>query len=160
MSVTNVFTAIFAGFAVFSVLGFMAYNLEASVADVVQGGPGLAFIAYPEAVLMMPLPHLWALCFFFMMFILGMGSQFGGIEAMCTAVIDQWPHLRDHHWKVCEETLKHLTKFCLRLNRRCSFVPAQPQNLRKLKTLTIQTKTLFPLLHFLQCNYLQEPILG
>lgn len=44
VSVTNVFTAIFAGFAVFSVLGFMAHNLDASVDDVVQGGPGLAFI--------------------------------------------------------------------------------------------------------------------
>lgn len=50
----------------------------------------------------MPLPHLWAILFFFMMLILGMGSQFGGIEAMCTAVIDQWPHLGNHHWKVRE----------------------------------------------------------
>lgn len=100
MSLTNAFTAIFAGFAVFSVMGFMAQNLDVDVADVVQSGPGLAFIAYPEAVLMMPLPHLWAVLFFFMMFILGMGSQFGGIEALCTAIIDQWPHLRDQHWKV------------------------------------------------------------
>lgn len=44
VSATNVFTAIFAGFAVFSVLGFMAHNLDSSVEDVVQGGPGLAFI--------------------------------------------------------------------------------------------------------------------
>lgn len=100
VSLTNAFTAIFAGFAVFSVMGFMAQNLDVDVADVVQSGPGLAFIAYPEAVLMMPLPHLWAVSFFFMMFILGMGSQFGGIEALCTAIIDQWPHLRDQHWKV------------------------------------------------------------
>lgn len=100
VSATNVFTAIFAGFAVFSVLGFMAFNLDVPVDEVVQSGPGLAFIAYPEAVLLMPLPHLWAVAFFFMMFILGMGSQFGGIEAICTAVIDQWPHLEHHHWKV------------------------------------------------------------
>lgn len=38
------FTAIFAGFAVFSVLGFMAHNLDSTVDEVVQGGPGLAFI--------------------------------------------------------------------------------------------------------------------
>lgn len=44
VSLTNVFTAIFAGFAVFSILGFMAHNLDSSVDDVVQGGPGLAFI--------------------------------------------------------------------------------------------------------------------
>lgn len=100
VSATNVFTAIFAGFAVFSVMGFMAYNLDVPVDNVVQNGPGLAFIAYPEAVLLMPWPHFWAVSFFVMMFILGMGSQFGGIEAICTAVIDQWPHLQNHHWKV------------------------------------------------------------
>lgn len=105
VSLTNAFTAVFAGFAVFSVMGFMAQNLGVDVADVVQSGPGLAFIAYPEAVLMMPLPHLWAVLFFFMMFILGMGSQFGGIEALCTAIIDQWPHLRNQHWKVYRYTL-------------------------------------------------------
>lgn len=57
-------------------------------------------IAYPEAVLLMPMQHLWSILFFFMMFILGMGSQFGGIEAICTAITDHWPHLRDQHWKV------------------------------------------------------------
>lgn len=100
VSFANVFTSIFAGFAVFSVLGFMANNLNVPVNEIVQGGPGLAFIAYPEAVLMMPLRHVWAISFFFMMFILGMGSQFGGIEALCTALTDHWPHLRDQHWKV------------------------------------------------------------
>lgn len=40
----NVFTAIFCGFAVFAVLGFMAHNLNVDIADVVQSGPGLAFI--------------------------------------------------------------------------------------------------------------------
>lgn len=44
VSATNVFTAVFAGFAVFSVLGFMAKNLDSTVDEVVQGGPGLAFI--------------------------------------------------------------------------------------------------------------------
>lgn len=53
-----------------------------------------------QAVLLMPLPQLWAVLFFFMMFILGMGSQFGGIEAINTAVIDFWPHLRHHKWRV------------------------------------------------------------
>jgi SNF family Na+-dependent transporter len=53
-----------------------------------------------QAVLLMPLPHLWAVLFFFMMYVLGLGSQIAGIEAITTAVIDQWPHLRNTHWKV------------------------------------------------------------
>lgn len=40
----NVFTAIFCGFAVFGMLGFMANNLNVEISDVVQSGPGLAFI--------------------------------------------------------------------------------------------------------------------
>lgn len=49
---------------------------------------------------MMPLPHLWAILFFVMMFILGMGSQFGGIEALCSAITDKWPHLLNHQRRV------------------------------------------------------------
>lgn len=98
---TNAGTAIFAGFAIFSILGFMAHNMEVPVGEVVSSGPGLAFIAYPEAVLLMPLPQLWAVLFFFMMFILGIGSQFAGIQCINGAIMDRWPHLRDHQWRVC-----------------------------------------------------------
>lgn len=48
VTVTNVLTALFAGFAIFAILGFMAKNLDLPIQEVVQEGPGLAFIAYPE----------------------------------------------------------------------------------------------------------------
>ena len=59
-------------------------------------GTGLAFIAYPEAISRMPLPWLWAFLFFSMLFILGISSQFGLAEVMCTALYDQFPTLRRH----------------------------------------------------------------
>ncbi|KOB66695.1 Transporter, partial [Operophtera brumata] len=71
-----------------------------SVDDVAEQGPGLAFVAYPEALLQMPVPQMWSILFFLMLFILGLGSQFAGIEAINTAIVDRWPHLRKNYWRV------------------------------------------------------------
>lgn len=100
VSLTNFGTAIFAGFVVFAILGFLSNRMNVPIAEVVTSGPGLTFITYPEAVLLMPLPQLWAILFFLMMLILGLGSQFGGIQMITTSIIDHWPHLRKHEWRV------------------------------------------------------------
>ena len=54
VAVTNCGTSIFAGFTVFSILGFLANQQETSVPDAVQDGMGLAFVAYPSATVQMP----------------------------------------------------------------------------------------------------------
>ena len=38
-------------------------------------GPGLMFIAYPEAIAKMPAPHLWAVLFFIMLITVGLDTQ-------------------------------------------------------------------------------------
>ncbi|KAG8231001.1 hypothetical protein J437_LFUL010017 [Ladona fulva] len=96
VTVVNCFTSVLAGFSIFAILGFLANRMGVSVPDVVNSGPGLAFVAYPEAVLHMPLPQLWAFLFFFMLFCLGLGSQIAGLESITTAVMDKWPNLRAH----------------------------------------------------------------
>ncbi|XP_052471795.1 sodium- and chloride-dependent GABA transporter 2-like [Carassius gibelio] len=87
----NSATSLVAGFAVFSVLGFMANAQGVSIEEVAESGPGLAFIAYPQAVAMMPLPQLWAVCFFIMIILLGLDTQFVGTETIITSVMDMFP---------------------------------------------------------------------
>ncbi|XP_039543765.1 sodium- and chloride-dependent GABA transporter 2-like isoform X4 [Pimephales promelas] len=89
----NSATSFVAGFAIFSVLGFMALEQGVDIADVAQSGPGLAFIAYPRAVSLMPLPQLWAVCFFLMIIMLGLDTQFVSLEALMMSVSDLYPEV-------------------------------------------------------------------
>ncbi|XP_077990965.1 sodium-dependent proline transporter-like [Glandiceps talaboti] len=86
-------TSIFGGLAIFSVLGFMSHDLNRPIEDVVKSGPGLAFIMYAEALARIPLSPLWAILFFFMLFTLGLDTQFATIEGICSAIIDMFPRL-------------------------------------------------------------------
>ncbi|XP_018526544.1 sodium- and chloride-dependent GABA transporter 2 [Lates calcarifer] len=91
----NSATSIFAGFAVFSVLGFMAHDLGLPLEEVVSSGPGLAFIAYPRALSLLPGSSFWAVLFFLMVLFLGLDSQFVCVESLATAITDLFPrHLR------------------------------------------------------------------
>jgi len=82
--------SIFAGFAVFSVLGFMATSQQKPISEVVSQSIGLAFVAYPKAVSIMPGGTLFGAIFFFCLFVAGLSSSISIIEAFTSAIIDKF----------------------------------------------------------------------
>ncbi|KAH7638851.1 hypothetical protein HUG17_2884 [Dermatophagoides farinae] len=92
----NAGTSIFSGFVVFSIIGYLAHEMDVAVDEVVDQGVGLAFIVYPEVVARLPISPFWSFLFFFMLITLGLDSQFALLETVQTAVLDRFPALRDH----------------------------------------------------------------
>lgn len=98
--IINCLTSFYAGFVIFSVLGFMAYAKGTTVEDVATGGPGLVFIVYPEGLAQMPVAPLWSILFFFMMANLGFSSAFSMVETVMTGLLDEFPALSRSKWRV------------------------------------------------------------
>ena len=68
--VVNTLTCLLAGVLVFSILGYMAHVQETTIDDVVNSGPGLVFLTYPDLVLKLPFSVLWAFIFFCMLLVI------------------------------------------------------------------------------------------
>lgn len=92
--------SIVGGAAVFSTLGFLAKQRGCSVKDVVQDGFSLAFVAFPEALSRMPLPELWSILFFLMLFFLGISTEVAYVNVFCSSICDQFVGLRKKKWMV------------------------------------------------------------
>ena len=87
----NTGTCLLAGVVTFSILGHMAHNQGVEVEDVVNSGPGLVFITYPEVVLKMAGGSVWAVVFFSMLVIIGIDSEFCIVESLVTGIVDMYP---------------------------------------------------------------------
>lgn len=90
-SFANCGTSFFAGFAIFSTLGYLAYATGIDVSDVAGAGPGLAFVTIPTAISKLPIAAaFFGIIFFLTLLTLGVDSLFSLVEADVTAVMDKW----------------------------------------------------------------------
>ncbi|CAB4016646.1 sodium-dependent neutral amino acid transporter B(0)AT1-like isoform X2 [Paramuricea clavata] len=79
--IINCATSMFAGVVVFSILGYRELKTGIAASEV-GSGPGLAFMAFSDALLNLDVSPLWAILFFIMLILLGIDSEFGTLEAV------------------------------------------------------------------------------
>lgn len=96
----DTFTSLIAGCTIFGILGNLAHEMGTTdISKVVRGGTGLAFISYPEALSQFQVvPQLFAILFFVMMFVLGIGSAVALCSAVFNILCDHFPNVKN--WKL------------------------------------------------------------
>ncbi|KAH8386429.1 hypothetical protein KR093_000419, partial [Drosophila rubida] len=97
-------TSLLGGITIFAILGNLAHNLKVeNIRDVVRSGTGLAFISYPDAISkFQAVPQLFSILFFFMLFVLGIGSIVALQSTIVTIICDQFKSWK--YWKVALTT--------------------------------------------------------
>uniref|UniRef100_A0A182IPK4 Transporter n=1 Tax=Anopheles atroparvus TaxID=41427 RepID=A0A182IPK4_ANOAO len=93
-------TSLVAGCVVFGVIGHLAHVTgQSDISKVVQGGPALTFITYPDTLAKFDfIPQFFSVLFFLMLFLLGIGTLIGIVTSVITAFHDQRPDIT--RWKI------------------------------------------------------------
>ncbi|KAJ8939841.1 hypothetical protein NQ314_010970 [Rhamnusium bicolor] len=97
----DTFTSLLSGVTIFGILGNLAHEMGVDPSEVLSagGGTGLAFISYPDAISKFSFaPWLFAILFFFMLFVLGVGSLVALQSTLNTAFSDAFPNVK--HWVI------------------------------------------------------------
>lgn len=95
ISLTNCLFSIFAGIGVFAVLGYMAGATSQPVGKVVSQSIGLAFVAFPKAISLLPaFSRVFGVLFFGSLVIAGLSSSISIIEAFTSGIVDKFHYSR------------------------------------------------------------------
>ncbi|XP_053686016.1 sodium-dependent nutrient amino acid transporter 1-like [Sabethes cyaneus] len=98
ISILDTLTSIISGVIVFGVVGNLAHVTQRDVPQVMKSGPQLTFITYPDAIAKMQFaPNFFAVMFFLMFILLGLGSNTGIVTTILTSVRDRYPQVTT--WK-------------------------------------------------------------
>ena len=98
MALMNSGFSIFAGLAVFSLLGYMAVQTQSPIEGVVTQSIGLAFVAYPKAISLLPGGAVFGVLFFASLVVAGLSSSISILEAFTSAIMDKFS--LDRRWVV------------------------------------------------------------
>ena len=89
--IANCAYSIFAGFAVFGVLGFMAHSQNIEISKIATDGVGLAFVVYPQAINQLPVAReMFGALFFLTLIVAGLSSGISLIEALACSIKDKF----------------------------------------------------------------------
>ncbi len=94
IGLADIGTSFVAGIAVFATLGAMAFATQQAgrpvpVTEVVTGGPGLAFVAFPYALAQLPYAPWFGAVFFLALLTLGIDSAFSITESVLASLVDK-----------------------------------------------------------------------
>jgi len=94
IGLADIGTSFVAGVAVFATLGAMSFatgqaGQGVAVTDVVSGGPGLAFVAFPYALAQLPYSAWFGAVFFVALLTLGIDSAFSITESVLASLVDK-----------------------------------------------------------------------
>jgi len=118
--VFNCVTSFWVGLPIFAVLGHMAHEMDTTVDEVIDSGPGLAFIAYPQALSLLPGAAIWSIFFCAMLVSVGLGSCTTDTETCIAQIIDLFPSLRSRKKEMAFRGCFVLSIFLLGLPMICT----------------------------------------
>jgi neurotransmitter:Na+ symporter, NSS family len=94
-SVVDTLVSLVAGLAIFGTLGYMAAQTGKPFEQIVTHGIGLAFVAYPQAISLLPnFPNLFGVLFFLTLTVAGIASSVSILEAFNSAIMDKFHYSR------------------------------------------------------------------
>lgn len=86
-----------AGLCVFSTLGYACYASGLPMEKIIQAGPGIAFVSFPNAINLMPggpvVRALIGAMFFLCLIIAGISSSISMVESFTSAVLDKYTNI-------------------------------------------------------------------
>ena len=84
-------TAFLAGFAVFSVVGYLTVSQGVGIGELAMAGPGLTFVTYPTAISLLPFAAaIFGMFFFIALLTFGIDSAFSMIEPISASANEKW----------------------------------------------------------------------